>query len=99
YEIDHDSATLNQQSPSNFEKRDQKSRFPHADRFRKIVLQLAPQYDLVGDTKWSAVSNRANCKTIFLNWPASRERDFPSHFRDAGRILVGYGGGIMVNLI
>ncbi|NHZ84092.1 hypothetical protein F2P44_33265, partial [Massilia sp. CCM 8695] len=43
--------------------------------------------------------NRANCKTIFLNWPASRERDFPSHFRDAGRILVGYGGGIMVNLI
>ncbi|WP_222853199.1 hypothetical protein, partial [Massilia genomosp. 1] len=42
---------------------------------------------------------RANCKTIFLNWPTSGEHDFSSLFRDIGGNLIGYGGGIMANLI
>ncbi|WP_222853200.1 hypothetical protein, partial [Massilia genomosp. 1] len=44
-------------------------------------------------------STRANCKTIFLNWPTSGEHDFSSLFRDIGGNLIGYGGGIMANLI
>ncbi|WP_222852979.1 hypothetical protein, partial [Massilia genomosp. 1] len=42
---------------------------------------------------------RANCKMIFPNWPTSGEHDFSSLFRDIGGNLIGYGGGIMANLI
>ena len=33
-------------------------------------------------------SSRANCKTIFLNCPASRKRNFQLRFGDAGRLLI-----------
>ncbi|WP_222853225.1 hypothetical protein, partial [Massilia genomosp. 1] len=33
------------------------------------------------------------------NWPTSGEHDFSSLFRDIGGNLIGYGGGIMANLI
>ncbi|WP_208296819.1 hypothetical protein, partial [Massilia sp. CCM 8734] len=44
-------------------------------------------------------AHRANCKTIFLNWPTSGEHNFSSLFRDIGGNLIVYGGGIMANLI